>query len=89
MVKLIIEQEGLETTINFIKKAFDYDNTKWNGFHKLYTQRFFSDRVNEYLIHSSWTVKIKDNKLFIISDNMASVIDLKEEFPYEIKTGWI
>ena len=89
MVKLIIEQEGLETITGFLKKAFDYDETKWNGFHKLYTQRFFSDRVNEYLIHSSWTVKIKDNKMFIISDNMASVIDLKEEFPYEIKTGWI
>ena len=89
MVKLIIEQEGLETITNLIKKAFDYDDTKWNGFHKLYTQRLFSDRVNEYLIHSLWTVKIKDNKMFIISDNMASVIDLKEEFPYEIKTGWI
>ena len=86
MVKLIIEQDGLETITTFLKKAFDYNDTKWNGFHRMYTQFLISGRKNEHLIHSSWTVKIADQKLFIISDHISSVIDLTEEIPYEIKT---
>ena len=85
MVKLIINQKD-NTITDFLKKAFDYDDTNVNVYHKMYTQFFVSKRVNEHLIHSSWTVKVEDNKLFIISENIVSVIDLKEEFPYEIKT---
>ena len=48
------------------------------------TQRKLSNRKEEYLVAGDWTVKLEEDKLFIISDHICSTIDLKEEFPFEV-----
>ena len=39
---------------------------------------------NEHIIGEDYTIKLADDKLYIISDHICSVIDLTKESPYEI-----
>ena len=86
MVELIIQDndEKYNSLIDFLKAAFQDKFHQDSHIYIMKTQRKLSDREEEYLVAGDWTVKLEEDKLFIISDHNCSTIDLKEEFPFEV-----
>ena len=85
MVEVIIEQEkGHETTINLIRSFDKYLHDEHAGY-MIRTQEYYKPHEqHEYLIGGDWTIKIADDKLFIIAEHIVSTIDLTVEAPFEI-----
>lgn len=86
MVELILPEkdEKYDSLIDFLKSAFQDKFHHDSHIYIMKTQRIMSKRKEEYLIGGDWTVKLEDDKLFIISDHICSTVDLKEEFPFEV-----
>lgn len=87
MVTLIIEQEEkrYKQQIRLLKKTFEQPCEKHTLF-AIITQDYgwgLADHI--YEARCDWTVKIADDKLFIISERISSVIDLTKEYVYEIR----
>jgi len=86
MVELILPEhdEKYNSLIDFLKAAFQDKFHHDSHTYIMKTQRIMSNRKEEYLVGGDWSVKLEDDKLFIISDHICSTINLKEEFPFEV-----
>ena len=84
MVELIIEDNKYDFLVDFLKSAFKDVFHHDSHVYIMRTQRLMSKRKHEYLIAGDWTVKLSDDKIFIISDHICSTINLKEEYPFEV-----
>lgn len=86
MVELIVPEnnEKYDHIISFLKAAFQDKFHHDSHIYIMKTQRILSNIDGEYLVAGDWTVKLEDDKLFIISDHICSTIDLKEELPFEV-----
>lgn len=86
MVNLIIEQnKGFKSAIDLMTIAFDGDYDEHDTF-EIITQEWTSGQTHSYFLYGDWTVKVKDSKIFLISDRISSVIDMKNEVPTDIRT---
>jgi len=85
MVELIINQETRPNTIKLLKETFENTPNDGKSTYEILAEDLHGN-VRRYYVEASWTVKLEDDKIFIISDHIASVIDLKKETPY--KTEW-
>ena len=84
MVELIINQDTRPNTSKLLKDTFN-KTIRCDTPFIILTEDVYGV-VRHYDVLPDWTVKLEDDKIFIISDHIASVIDLKKETPY--KTEW-
>ena len=85
MVELIIKQKKRHrTSIALLKDHFKNRDLGNAYIHTIERTEPYKKRM--YYVKEDWTVKVEDNKVFIISDHISSVIDLNNEKIIEIES---
>ena len=83
MVELIIKQQKKHRkTIELLKSQFRNISYDDQDLLIMVTQEYVGCREHKYVIKGNDTVKVENDRLFIITDHVASVIDLNKEAPY-------
>lgn len=83
MVELVVKQQKKHrATIDLLKSQFRNIKYGHDDLLVMVTREYIGHEEHRYFIKGDATVKVEDSKLFIITDHVASVVDLSKEAPH-------